>query len=280
MNKGRTHKKIAPLDFAANEFDNTVDGAFVWGPERSELFDKFYYAEELSDPELASQELNNIIRQDPQFIDAYNSLGWWEIDSENYGNAKGLFEKAFRTGNGVIPKDFSGRIIWGFIDNRPFLRSMKGLGLCHLFTNDFGKALQIFNKILGYNPSDNQGIRALAIHCNLALGGFDAVLEICSRYPEDTLPDTLYGKVIAYYRLNKMPKAREALNEAIDYCPLVAKELARRRHKRIESEFPGSVTSGGADEAYDYWERLGQYWTDPDLIDFMRVATTTSSQSK
>jgi len=23
---------------------------------------------------------------------------------------------------------------------------------------------------------------------------------------------------------------------------------------------PGGITCGGADEAYDYWERVGKYW--------------------
>ncbi len=277
MNNGK-HDKITALDFIVREFDDGVDGEFVWGLGRSPLFERFYTADELSNPELAKRALNKILRQDPQFVDAYNSLGWWEIEFANYGNAKELFDKAFNIGNDVIPKNFSGQIIWGIIDNRPFLRAMHGLGLCYLFTNDFNKALQVFNKMLGYNPNDNQGIRALAIHCNIALGRFNAILEICNKYPEDILPDTLYGKVLALYKLNKTTKAKEALKEAVICSPLVVKELVKKRHKKIKSEFPGSVTVGGADEAYDYWESLGQYWTDPDLIDFIKIGLKSLSQ--
>lgn len=277
MNNGK-QDKITALDFIVREFDDEIIGEFVWGPGRNHLFEEFYDADELSNPESAKRALNNIIKQDPQFIDAYNSLGWWEIEFANYANAKELFDKAFKIGIDVIPKNFSGQIVWGIIDNRPFLRAMNGLGLCYLFTNDFDKALQVFSKMLEYNPNDNQGVRALAIHCNIALGRFDAILDICRKYPEDILPDTLYGEILAYYKLNKVEKAKEALKKAVERSPLVAKELVKKRHKKIESDFPGTVTLGGADEAYDYWERLGQFWTDPDLIDFVKTELKTLSQ--
>lgn len=262
---------IQALNFSIYEFDGEVQGEFVWGSGRNHIFEMFYNTSKHTNPGLFLEELDQIIELDPQFIDAHNGFAFWEFENKNYGNAKGFFEQALKIGNNVIPKNFSGQILWGVIDNRPFLRAMHGIGLCHLFTANFEKALRIFNKILGYNPDDNQGIRALAIECNFALGRFNGILGICMQYADDGMPDVLYGKVFAYYRLKQIEKAREALKVAARYSPLVGQELLKKRHKSPINSDPGYITSGGTDEAYDYWERLGRYWTDPDLIAFLKT---------
>jgi len=269
MNNGHSDK-TPKLEFIVNRYDDGSQGVFDWGLERHSLFERFYSADELADPKLAAHELKNIIQEDPEFIAAYNSLGSWEIESQNYGNAKSFFEEAFLIGRRLIPENFDGEIIWGDIDNRPFLRAMYGLGVCFQLTHENEKALQLFHKILKYNKNDNQGARFLAIQSNLTLGRFNKVIDICNKYDEDISADTMYGRVLAYYKLSKFQKAQNSLKNAIEQLPLVAQELAKKRHKEIKSEYPGSVTWGGADEAYEYWKRVGQFWTDYNLIDFLK----------
>lgn len=280
MDKRRIHSGIEHLVFQAQEYNGELEGIFVWGQSRNHLFDKFYSADEFREQEVAKRELKTILIEDPQFIDAYNSLGWWEIDVHNYGNAKRLFEMAFNIGNELIPKNYSGRILWGFTENRPFLRAMHGLGISHLYIQEFDKATKLFDKILNYNPNDNQGSRALTIHCKLALGQFNSIIEICKQYPNDTMADTVYGQFIAYYRLGDHKKARFALKNAVKLLPLVAKELIKKKHKEVKGRIPGTITSGGEDEAYEYWKRVGQYWTDPNLIEFLREGIEKYYQKK
>ncbi|MBC8182053.1 hypothetical protein H8E88_13120 [candidate division KSB1 bacterium] len=261
--------KYPKLKFKIHDFDGIQNGQFVWGNSRREIFDRYYDAVEKADPEEAAIDFEEIIEDDPEFIDAHSSLGFLELDFFNNGNAFHYFNQGFQLGNKLISRDFKGQIIWGMMENRPFLRTMQGLGLTYLFMREWEKASQIFSKMLNYNPNDNQGIRTLIIQSYLAMGKFGDVLKINKLFPEDIMPDTLYGAVIANYRLDKMDKAKKALKDAIEFSPNVAKELIKKKHKKIESEMPGSITVGGEDEAYDYWERVGPYWTDPKILKFV-----------
>ncbi|MEN8182410.1 MAG: tetratricopeptide repeat protein [Myxococcota bacterium] len=51
--------------------------------------------------------------------------------------------------------------MWGYIDNRPFLRCMHGYGLCLWRLGRFDEAERIFDRLLWLNPSDSQGVRFL-----------------------------------------------------------------------------------------------------------------------
>ncbi|MDA8339807.1 MAG: tetratricopeptide repeat protein [Nitrospiraceae bacterium] len=267
-------RKIYPkLSFEVDTYD-TVEGRFIWGNERDDLFDRFYDAEEALNQgfeKRGKSELKRIIEEDPEFIDAYNSLGFLEISRNRYDKALKLFQQAYKIGKNVIPEDFTGRLIWGVLDNRPFLRAMHGLGVCYLETGELKAAKDIFLTMLHYNPNDNQGIRALEIQSNLALEQYSEVLSICAEYPDDTMTDTLYGRALALYRIGKLQEAEEALKEAITYLPLVAKELIKRQHTPVYGSMPGTITHGGADEAYEYWQRVGKYWSKTeDTLDFVR----------
>ncbi len=237
------------------------EGFFEWGKERLGLWERFYDIEEIEDIEVYIAELQEIIKEDPEFLDAYNSLGWLEIELKNYGNALLFFDSAYKIAQKCIPKNFKGQISWGIIENRPFLHTLYGLCIAHLFTKSWKKASLISEKILKYNPNDDQGIRALAIHSYIAQGEFKKILKICRKYPQDTLPDVLYGKVLAYYRLDEMEKAKKALKDAIEISPNVGKELIKSKHKAFSGE-NFFAFFGEEGEAFDYWERLGEYWTD------------------
>ena len=258
-----------------------IEGRFEWGDNRVEIYSKFDDAEELLDEGYEAKgksALKKIIDEDLQFIDAYNSLGFLEMDAGKYNKALTHFQKAFEIGNKLIPTDFTGRIIWGYHDNRPFLMSMHGLGVCHLKLDDVEKANGIFSKILEYNPNDNQGIRALAIQCNLALKRYSDILTICDKYPDDAMADTLYGRVLALYRTGKEREASEALYEAIKYLPIVATELLKKQHKPLYGDIQGRVTWGEADEAFDYWDRTCKYWVeDPSTLEFVRKVLMSNS---
>jgi tetratricopeptide (TPR) repeat protein len=261
--------KYSKLKFEIHDFDVGQNGHFVWGNSRNEIFDRYYNAVEKEDPEETAIEFEEILTDDPEFIDAYSSLGFMELDYYNNGNAFHYFNQGYQIGSNLIPKNFSGQIIWGMMENRAFLRTMQGLGLTYLFMREWDSSSKIFEKILNYNPNDNQGIRALIIQSYLAMGKFDDILKIIKLFPEDTMPDTLYGAVLANYRQNKIEKAEKALQDAIKFSPNIAKELVKKRHKKVTSDFPATLCLGGEDEAYDYWKRVGLFWADPMLIKFL-----------
>jgi len=50
---------------------------------------------------------------------------------------------------------------WGHIDDRPFLRCLHGYGSCLWRLGRFDESEGIFERMLWFNPSDNQGMRFL-----------------------------------------------------------------------------------------------------------------------
>jgi len=229
----KTAKGQEKLKFETDYINGELRGRFEWGEHRDKLFDRFYEAQETLNEGYVSEAeamLKKIIKKDAQFIDAYNTLGFLEMFYKSYEKSLRIFRQAYKIGDKLIPQDFSGKITWSALENRPFLRAMQGLGVTYLETGKFRKADGIFAKMLHYNPNDNQGIRALAIQCNLALKNYSRVLSICHDYPDDTMADTLYGWVLALYSVDKKNEAEEKLNRAIEILPLVAEELTREIH--------------------------------------------------
>lgn len=271
---GNNIKKYGKLKFNIHDYDGEMNGEFDWGSKRKNIFDRFYDADDIDDHDLAFRKLSKIIGDDPEFIDAYNSAGRWELYLNNHGNALTYFDTAYRIGSKLIPKEFKGTIPWEFLDNRPFLRAMHGLGLTYEHIGEYEKAANIYDKMLKYNPNDNQGIRALAIETSLFLGNYKKILKICKFYPEDAIPDTLYGEFVARYRLGQKDRSAEILKKANKTLPNVTKEILKEKHKEILNKRPGTITAGGEDEAYDYWRRTRVVWTDPELTMFIRINTS------
>ncbi|MCK5519574.1 MAG: tetratricopeptide repeat protein, partial [Candidatus Marinimicrobia bacterium] len=258
------------LIFKVYEGNEKKDGEFIWGASRNKIFDQYYDALKTYDTDWILAEMEDIIYDDPEFIDAFNKIASIEIEMKNYGIALAYYETAYDIAKEVIPKNFNGLIPWGIIENRPYLRTLHGLGICYLLTNKLSKASRIFNKILKYNPLDNQGVRALAIESYMAQGKFKNILKICSMFNDDAMVDNIYGAVYANYYLGKRKKAEELLEIAVKYSPNVAKELLKTKHTEILNDNPGYLTMGGEDEAYDYWLRTGPYWTNPELLAFLK----------
>ena len=223
----------------------------------------------------AEKVFRAIVEEIPDHLDGIHH---WALVREKLGDlvkAKELWEKAVSMGEKAFPKTFTiGRdiLIWGFLDNRPFLRCLHGLGLTVFKTGGINRANKIFMEMLKLNPNDNQGIRAMAIESFFCLQQPDEVLRISDSYLHDILSDTLYGRALAYFQLGKKTEAEKCLKQAMKYLPKVAREIVKEKHKRPKFMYPDRITIGGADEAYDYWERNKNYWGDTiGAIDWVRT---------
>ena len=118
----------------------------------------------------------------------------------------------------------------------------------------------MFQKLLLLNPNDNQGVRTLAEEALFKLDRLEDALKIAEQYPDDIMPDTLYGRALALFKLGRREEATVALQQAVENLPLVGKELLKVRHHLLTTAKPDRVTVGGADEAYYYWEQWGCFW--------------------
>lgn len=59
----------------------------------------------------------------------------------------------------------------------------------------------MFQKLLLLNPNDNQGVRTLAEEALFKLDRLEDALKIAEQYPTDIMPDTLYGRALALFKL-------------------------------------------------------------------------------
>lgn len=129
---------------------DTVDDPIIEAGDRARAGDR----------EGARRQLRSLIAADPRCLDAHAHLGWLAFE---FSAKRAL--PSYQTGVAIaersLPDGFSGVLPWGLIDNRPFLRCLHGLGLCHWRLGRYDDATPVFESLLWLNPTDNQGARDL-----------------------------------------------------------------------------------------------------------------------
>lgn len=97
---------------------------------------------EAGDRHGAYRILMNLCQADLRGLDAHAHLGNL-VFARRPEDAIRHYEAGFRIGELSLPKKFDGVLAWGWIDNRPFLRCMHGLGLCLWRLKRFDEARNI-----------------------------------------------------------------------------------------------------------------------------------------
>lgn len=97
---------------------------------------------------------------DLRCLDAHAHLGNFVFD-RSPEDAIRHYAVGLRIGELSLGDDFDDVLLWGHINNRPFLRCMHGYGLCLWRLGRFDAAGRVFDRMLWLNPSDNQGARFL-----------------------------------------------------------------------------------------------------------------------
>lgn len=215
-----------------------------------------------------------LINELPEHLDAYHHLALTLQYAGRNHEATDVWRCAVELALQFFPERFdfsSHQLPWLELGNRPFLRAYHGLGLCVLDDGDVEAALEIFERLVSLNPNDNLGARALVVGCRLALHQPEGVLKVCRQYPEDGMEQLVYGRPLALFQLGRLKPASQALKQAINLLPLIAKELVKKSHRRPKGVDPRYVTMGGADQAYDYWQDHGKHWQNtPGALDWLK----------
>jgi len=115
---------------------------------------------DVGDRQQAMRILMELCQSDLRCLDAHAHLGNFVFDSTPQ-DAIRHFEVGLRIGELSLGDGFDGVLLWGHIDNRPFLRCMHGYGLCLWRLGHSDAAESVFDRMLWLNPSDNQGVRFL-----------------------------------------------------------------------------------------------------------------------
>ena len=243
-----------------------------------QAYDRLYIAIEhywAGEDAAAEAGYRALIREYPEFIDAHHHLALLLSYTGRADEAYEIWYAATQLGLRHLPQpvlEGVDEIPWVMLDNRPFLRAYHALGLEYRVRGAQALALKVWERMLSMNTDDNQGIRALAMDAYLALGKDHDALELAARYPDDILPETLYGRVLAFFRIQQQREAEKALSFAVGILPLVARELAKKRHRRPREFREDRVTIGSPEEAYLYWQDAGHLWKRaPGALDFVRA---------
>jgi len=247
-------------------FEKISEDTWGWG------FPKLYHelTEELWELEergasrgVLEKELYRMIKQMPELFDAVNLLAKLYGTKREFGLAKQLYEQTITRARTYIPDTFArgkDRAIWAYMENRPFLRLLAGYaGFVEEFES-VNKAIPLYEEILSYNQNDNQGIRAYLATAYLKADRAENVLELAAHFSEDSMPDLVMGKLLAYIRLGEFELAKKFLIRIKKYHGHLIKELLKSSHLPPPTLIPDRVTSGGEDEAFYFWQSQGKLW--------------------
>lgn len=248
---------------------NMYDDEWVFDEELIDhsSFDEFDLAIDIwhsGEFSLAEEKFKAIISKNLYHIDAYHHLSILYEDVSMDFEAYLCCREAARIGLSVMPKKFSwqsSKLVWGHLENRPFLRAYHNLGLWLEKRKEIDESINVFTNILSVCPGDNLGVRYKLPQLWLEKGDVLSVIRHCKTFSDDYSPEIMYTYPLALVLSGEAEKARPLLAEAKAQFPLVAKELNKKRHPKPKSGFYGGVTVGGADQAYEYWEQYGKYWS-------------------
>jgi len=104
----------------------------------------------------AKRLLMDLVSRDLRCLDAHAHLGNLVFPSYPE-HARLHYEIGVAIGDHALGPAFCGALPWSYLDNRPFLRCLYGLGLSHWRLRRHEEAARMFERVLWLNPADEQG---------------------------------------------------------------------------------------------------------------------------
>jgi tetratricopeptide (TPR) repeat protein len=242
------------------------DWQFVFPREMYDrsIYKKFDKALELlgKDEAKCQAELEGLISEYPEcHIDAYNHLS---ISFRNVGRYKEAFRAALMAhtlGLNAMPVEIlegHGKLEWGVLDNRPFLRSCQILGLENQRKRNYNRANELFRLNLRLNPNDNQGIRSLLLENLLREKRTIEAKKLLNEYSEDVSTDFLFGNALVALMDGNESEFRKLALNANARNEFVAKQvISGRKNSKLASIIDQSygLVDQSKEMAYNYWTR-------------------------
>lgn len=153
------------IDFRKREYEMEQ---VIPGAQADEIEDPITDAVDLKNMGLIDEAwdlLCRLLEQDLRCIDAHVHMGNFTFGDgqSEYWVRQALthYSVGVEMGRFFLGSSFSGKLPWGLIDNRPFLRALHGQCLCYWALNDSASAAKVARYLLKLNPDDNQGVRLI-----------------------------------------------------------------------------------------------------------------------
>lgn len=242
-----------PFDGLVAEFDGLLEAR-----ERRAISEKAYLA-----------GLERLILEEPDFIDAHAHLAYAWIEQGKPKKALDAGLAGLARANRLIPEGFAGRIAWGHLENRPYLRAMHGALLGYMRLRRHKEAAGLIERMLAFNPNDNQGVRYL-LGSELILAGApeqaQAVIEAeCRNYPPYQ-----YELALLHLQAGRWVDAATALRRGFCANPYIAEVLCGTAEPMPLAMWHGS-NFAEPEMARDYGASYGALWLRrPDFVAFVR----------
>lgn len=261
-----------PLQF---EVFDTESGAFCYPEENfhhlvdefDDLIDAHQMGQLADKPYIAA--LERLITATPDFVDAHAHIA-------SHWHRQGKPKKALNAAllglgiaNRLIPEGFSGRIEWGHLDNRPYLRAMHIALLSYMRLRRHRDAVTLIELMLARNPGDNQGVRYLLGSEAMRAGNHEYARRVFEA-EADSYPPYFYELALSYMFKDEWVAAASALRRGFAANPYIAETLGGNPSPEPLAIWHG--TSWAKPEtACDYMQTYGALWhMKPDSYAFTR----------
>lgn len=250
-------ERFAPLQ---DEFDYLLDAR-----QSGEVNDKCYIA-----------ELNRLIGQEPDLIDLHAHLSFVFLEQDKPKKALDAALTGQAVGNRLIPESFSGIIEWGYVENRPYLRALQGAMLAYVRLRRHKDAVTLINKMLAYNPNDNQGSRYLLGSEVLRAGDKERAANIFDEYADD-YPPYCYELALLHFFNKDWVKTATALRHGFSANSYIAEMLCGNLLPQPLAIWH-RTNFAEPETATDYIEMYGGLWfRHPEALAFVRWLFNHSS---
>ena len=213
--------------------------------------------------------LQDLVGRHPWFIDGHAHLGMALLDHDKPKRALDACLRGFVLGEAVIPSNYQKVIEWAWLENRPFLRAARGAVLCHLRLGQNRKAIALMEKMLGWNPGDNQGIRFVIGAEYLRVGERDKA-SVVFKSEAANYPPYRYELALLLLREGKNPEAATSLRHGFVENCYIAEILCGTPDPLPLAIWHGS-NFAEPELARDYTWRYGDLWDrTPGAVEFLR----------
>lgn len=143
------HEDVAIFRYPP-EYDRVVDefDALLERQRVSQLDEDRYFS-----------ALEDLVARYPWFIDGHAHLGNALFHRRDFERALEAYERGYSLGTDALPAGFEEFIEWRHFENRPFMRAALGVARCQVRLGRTTEGISMMEKMLTWNPDDDQGIR-------------------------------------------------------------------------------------------------------------------------
>jgi tetratricopeptide (TPR) repeat protein len=200
------------------------------------------------------------LAKDPDCVDALVLMA--DLDARTPKEALAVLQKAVAAGERSLGaeffKEYKGHF-WGLLETRPYMRALEHLATVLRARNSNLEAIKTYEKMIGLNPGDNQGVRDPLLGLYLATGKLEGARKMLDDYGDDSMANFAWGRVLERFLSGEKPSAVAALKKARKANPFV--ELYLSGQKRLPKQIPEMYSPGSDEEALLCFDNMMLAWS-------------------